>query len=127
MILFEEANRVVAVKHRGLFFLPGGGVDTGETIEQALLREIAEEIGWTVRLGREVAVAGQYTVSPKMGKHVNKISHFFSGEVLDRNGTGIEPDHELLILTIDRFAENAAHESQVWAIRKAIESGEETS
>ena len=37
----------------GLWEFPGGKVEEGESLEQALVREIAEEIGVTIRVGRE--------------------------------------------------------------------------
>jgi 8-oxo-dGTP diphosphatase len=50
----------------GRLFLPGGGVQPGERPEDALLREIIEEIGWRAhildRVGRAtqfLAVAGE--------------------------------------------------------------------
>ena len=38
---------VYAAKH-GIYTLPGGGVEEGETIEEALIREITEETGCTI-------------------------------------------------------------------------------
>lgn len=37
--------------------LPGGGVDFGESCEEAVLREVHEETGYTVRLGRLLTVS----------------------------------------------------------------------
>jgi 8-oxo-dGTP diphosphatase len=122
LILFEEDGKLVSVKHRGMYFLPGGGVDEGETVEDALHREVKEEIGWTVRLASEIAVAGQYAVSPKSGRRVNKISHFYLGKAISREGTPIEPDHELSLISLEEFAYNAAHESHVWAVGLAFET-----
>ena len=36
--------------------LPGGLVELGETIEQAVVREVEEETGWSVRVVRELAL-----------------------------------------------------------------------
>ncbi len=45
-ILFQEENIVLCrVKGEEKFFLPGGHVENGETVKQALLRELQEEIG----------------------------------------------------------------------------------
>lgn len=40
------------VTRGGYYAIPGGAVDPGETLEQAALREVREEIGCNVQLGR---------------------------------------------------------------------------
>lgn len=59
-IVLIEDNRVALIeRHRaGLdyFVFPGGGVDKGETPEQAAIREAMEELGVEVAIKQKVAV-----------------------------------------------------------------------
>ncbi|QIG44254.1 (deoxy)nucleoside triphosphate pyrophosphohydrolase [Nocardioides anomalus] len=49
------ARRTAPASAAGRWEFPGGKVDPGETLEQALVREIGEELGVTVRLDRWLA------------------------------------------------------------------------
>ena len=59
VILIENDKVALIERHRaGLeyYVFPGGGVDIGETSEQAAIREAMEELGVEVAIRREVAV-----------------------------------------------------------------------
>jgi 8-oxo-dGTP pyrophosphatase MutT (NUDIX family) len=45
-----KGSRVVVVSdvHGENHIVPGGGIEAGETVEEAVRREVAEECGWTV-------------------------------------------------------------------------------
>lgn len=56
--IFSNDNKVLLGKNRqggvyeGYYVVPGGGVDEGETKEEALIREMREETGIDIRDGR---------------------------------------------------------------------------
>jgi ADP-ribose pyrophosphatase YjhB (NUDIX family) len=56
-IITDAAGRLLLIRRghepgQGLWSLPGGRVEPGETDEQALIREVREETGLAVRPGR---------------------------------------------------------------------------
>jgi ADP-ribose pyrophosphatase YjhB (NUDIX family) len=56
--LIERGGEYLLARRRdiGLWNLPGGGMEAGETVEQGLAREVMEEVGVAVRIVRLVGV-----------------------------------------------------------------------
>jgi 8-oxo-dGTP diphosphatase len=72
-----HAGRVLIVRRgtppmQGVFTLPGGGVELGETLEQAVVREVREETGLAIE---PVALAGYRQVIARDGE--GKIERHF--------------------------------------------------
>jgi 8-oxo-dGTP diphosphatase len=64
--IIVHEGRVVLVKRRfeplaGQWSIPGGAVETGETLEACLLREMAEETGFVIEVGPVVEVLDRIT------------------------------------------------------------------
>jgi ADP-ribose pyrophosphatase YjhB (NUDIX family) len=64
--IIVHEGRVVLVKRRfeplaGQWSIPGGAVETGETLEACLIREMAEETGFAVEVGPVVEVLDRIT------------------------------------------------------------------
>jgi 8-oxo-dGTP diphosphatase len=58
IILIEKNKLALIERHRAerhYFAFPGGGVDEGETLEQAAIREAEEELGIVVEIRQKVA------------------------------------------------------------------------
>lgn len=65
-IVFDDAGRVLLIERRrppgvGLWSVPGGQVELGESLAAAVAREVAEETGLTVEVGPLVEVVERVT------------------------------------------------------------------
>jgi len=80
-------GRIVVVRHRRknsrYYLLPGGGVEWGETLEQALIREVAEETGLQIQVERVLLVSD--TIDPNGNRHV--VNVVFEAKVSKRPAT----------------------------------------
>src|SRR5690242_19988612 len=60
VVIPDSDGRVAAVRYRGNLFLPGGGIEGGETPEQALGREVEEECAQRLHIAEKIGEALQY-------------------------------------------------------------------
>lgn len=119
-IIADKHSRFVFVQHHGKYFLPGGGVEAGESLEEALLREVREELGWEVEIGGELVRAGEYFRTPSGTRYVHNQNVFYEVRVVGSADSDIPPEHEPVWLTIDEVRGRTFHESHVWACRQSI-------
>jgi 8-oxo-dGTP pyrophosphatase MutT (NUDIX family) len=107
-ILLISEERVILVKHtyQDGWFLPGGGVKRGETLEQAIRREAAEECGAVLH---QVQFIGTYHNFVE-----NKSDHVCLFLSEDFSITA-KRDHEIEMVSafpLDQLPENASPGSQ---------------
>jgi 8-oxo-dGTP diphosphatase len=75
-----DGDRILLVQHvkngRRYWLLPGGGVEVGETLAGTALRELREETGYDIAVGRLLLVCE--AVEPR-GRHL--VNLVFAGEI----------------------------------------------
>lgn len=81
--VLEQDGKYLLVQERqqkvyGKWNLPAGRVDVGETIEQAAVREVLEETGYTVELGPKLRIEHDDVTRPVLHSFKAKI---VSGEL----------------------------------------------
>jgi ADP-ribose pyrophosphatase YjhB (NUDIX family) len=98
------------------WIFPGGGVDFGETIEEAGIREIKEELGLNVRikefLGFKEIIRTQF--------NYHTVIFFFIAEPLDDDITKIEKVLDAKYFTPNEALGLSIVDSARWAIEEII-------
>lgn len=87
----NNEGRYLFMLRRGVWDLPKGKLDPGETIEQCAVREVGEETGLQdVRLDGPLLLT--YHTYDESGKHILKETHWFRMGVTDTSG--LKPQQE---------------------------------
>ncbi len=81
LIIFDHDNKLalVGTKYR---WLPGGGVEEGENLMEACIRETREEVGVNLTEIKEIALTEEFRA--KIGRHQE--THFFTAKVVGKKG-----------------------------------------
>jgi 8-oxo-dGTP diphosphatase len=96
--------------------LPGGGLDPGETPEDAAARECGEEAGLVVEIEALVTLADHYFVNEK-GQSRNTRGRFYAARCMrEAPERKIEHDHQLIWMEPLEALRRLDRESHVWAV-----------
>ncbi len=118
--VIQKDGLFAVVKNPKSFFLLGGGIENNETPEEALHREVIEEVGMSIRIDQKIGVAVQYLYVPEVDLHICKKGYFYKVTLLEQVSETSEDNHELLWLDEEEVLEKLFHESHRWAIEQSL-------
>jgi len=121
--IVHDAGRVALVRTREGHFLPGGGIEPGESVEQAIVREVREETGLAVRPGAWRTRAIAFVDSAAELMHYEKRGTFVACEPLGPAAAPTEPHHELVWVDAAAAAALLGDASHRWALVQWRERG----
>jgi 8-oxo-dGTP diphosphatase len=118
-VIFHDDGRVAVIQTAGGYYLPGGGAEAGETVEETLRREVAEECGCDVVIRRRLGEAVQLVFAEGEG-YFEKRCVFFEASLGAMNAAPLDPSDKLVWLNAEVAAAELRPQSQAWAIGLAI-------
>lgn len=120
IIFNQKRDQIMLIRTiRGGYFLPGGGMEATENHVECLKREMLEETGFLVVVGKYLGQAKKYHLV--MGKNPTlNHAHFYIATLCEKVQEPIEMDGEPIWVNIDQTEELLFHEHQVWGVKQAV-------
>jgi 8-oxo-dGTP diphosphatase len=117
-VIENDDKQIAVIETKTGYFLPGGGMDPGETEAEALKREIREEIGYQVSVLANIGETIEYVRASSEGQHYQIHSRFYKVQLGSKIGEGTEKDHRLGWLGQADVLKLLVRQGQVWAVQK---------
>lgn len=115
----NEQGHIAIIQSKNYHFLPGGGIEEGETDTEALLRELREECGRTTDTAAlTLSAIGEYYAFIPQGKppHIHFIARIYTGTLSEAIAPPTEKGNTLLWLPPEEAVKKLYFKHQAWAV-----------
>lgn len=117
-VVVGDDGRIAVVRTPRGVYLPGGGMDAGETAADAVVREVREETGLRVVAGAWSIRAVEHVYSADEWTHFEKRSTFIDARVDGSAMPPAETDHALEWLAPEAAAAHLTHPGHRWSVKQ---------
>ncbi len=118
-LIAEQNGKIAVIRLPKGVFLPGGGIEPGESQIDCIKRECLEETGFEVAVNQYLTSAQTYCIHDKLGPF-HPVQHYYSGHFLQKVKTPIETDHELIWMKADELKGLFFAPQQEWAVMQYL-------
>lgn len=119
-VIENEERQIAVIETSKGCFLPGGGIEIGESDIDALSREVLEETGYQISIQAEIGESVEYIDVEGEGKHYQIYSRFYSAQLGSKGKDDIEKDHHLVWLWPEEALKRLKPQAQGWIIQSMI-------
>jgi len=105
LVDFADHFAIVMDTSSGFWFLPGGGVEQNESVQDTARREATEELGLEIKIDRIIRIFHVTLISRETGEHL-KIPPFISVHVTPIRGqlkTNYAPKRKIFLIKKDEY------------------------
>jgi 8-oxo-dGTP pyrophosphatase MutT (NUDIX family) len=129
-VVIGDNNRILLQKRRdnGLWSLPGGGMELGESIEETIIREVKEETGYDVKVLKCIGIYTdpEHVIEYSDGEIRQQFSICFACEITGGSLEVSSESKEVEFISLDQIKSLEMHPAQRVRINDYLESREMT-
>lgn len=119
-VIPNKINQIAIVEWQGQYFLPGGGIEQGESLRECLHREVKEELGWSVSILKLLGWSNHYCYASDLDQFLFKEGAFYLAQKISNLILPAQAGNHLVWMSIDEAILNLTSFSQQWILKEHL-------